>query len=61
MTKKDYELLAAAMYRAWVSVENDCAPAVRMTSEMLADALTGDNPNFDRGRFLAACQGVKKR
>jgi len=52
MTKKDFELIAAALAR--------CKPSALNTAwynvvYALADALATTNPRFDRARFLAAC------
>jgi hypothetical protein len=61
MTKKDYELIAAAMYRArpiatLVPAE---LPILRqqftLDCEAIAGALSAQNPLFNRARFLAAC------
>lgn len=56
MTKKDFELIAAAIRRGAfdkmgpvrTAIHNDYAARV-------ADALATTNPKFDRARFLAAC------
>jgi hypothetical protein len=64
MTRKDYELIAAAIRLSMkaetsgINAESfrrgatDCA-------FMIAGKLKTENPNFDRARFLAAC-GVKE-
>lgn len=53
MTRKDYELIAAAIRRA--SDAPGYAERNKFVSMELADALYRDNPRFDRSRFLAAC------
>lgn len=59
MSKKDYELIAAAFRAA-----RPCAVGDRgrdwydgwhAVVDSVADALASDNPRFDRARFLAAC------
>ena len=64
MTKKDFELIAAALKEArnhWLA-----APAIIQTAEAfrygleaaaseLAHALASDNSRFDRARFLIDC------
>ena len=55
MTKKDFELIAAA-------VKEITADNYKQTREdkagLFADALALTNPRFDRAKFLTAC-GVK--
>jgi hypothetical protein len=56
MSRKDYVALAAAIrdeYRLWDG-ETSGSDAVENVAKNIADALAGDNPNFDRERFLAA-------
>ena len=48
MTHKDFKLIAAALAEA---------EADGTTIRILADALRGTNPRFDRGRFIAAASG----
>lgn len=67
MTRKDYELLAGALRK----VKPTCDPnegGDAFASRQLewaacclsiADALEGDNPRFDRARFLSACGGTE--
>ncbi len=58
MTKKDFELIAAAVSRAsaWQPTEHVTrAYALQHVADELADALATTNPKFDRARFLAAC------
>ena len=62
MTRKDYELIAAALRRSSCEVADrtsDYGDGVRtqfnVTASMLATALESTNPRFDRSRFLKAC------
>lgn len=57
MTRKDYELIAAALARANFTAtrESLSAKTVALVSYELADSLAKDNPRFQRGKFLAAC------
>lgn len=59
MTRKDYELIAKALYqrRLWLSDPDnpDKMLAHNGTVLHIADALASDNPRFDRARFLKAC------
>ena len=57
MTKKDYELIAAAVRENAALTRRDDAfkAAVADVAGSLAVALASDNPRFDRARFLAAC------
>lgn len=61
MTRKDYENIAY-VFRTQMreSVEagqvEGAQMAIRQTAERMATMLQNDNPNFDRGRFLKACE-----
>ncbi|HET6725866.1 MAG TPA: hypothetical protein VFH85_07670 [Gammaproteobacteria bacterium] len=60
MTRKDYELIAAAIRSALPTalVAADLPllnQAHGNTALRLAAALASDNPRFDRARFLKAC------
>jgi len=56
MTKKDFELIAAALLRARKFCETDNQRrGTERAALTLADALATTNPKFDRARFLAAC------
>lgn len=57
MTRKDYQLIAAALYRARPTEASGALEVLQWVSDSLsiADALQADNPRFDRRRFLAAC------
>lgn len=50
MSRKDYEAIAAAV----AATGGDYATREEMACR-LADVFAGDNPRFDRGRFLQAC------
>ena len=55
MTRKDYELIAAvlkAQRSGYWQQEGDRDSIV----QALADALAGDNPRFDRDRFIKAAE-----
>jgi hypothetical protein len=69
VTRKDYELIAAALRATRISIANGYPAATddaeryrdaqriavhRATCYALADALATDNPRFDRARFLTA-------
>ena len=62
MTRKDYELIAKAIKAAKPS-DSTMADYAEMTRKLgwrntvhsVAEALAGDNPRFDRERFLKAC------
>lgn len=63
MTRKDYELIAAAIKATHDRIDQQTdfshngeqQRGVRRTAAHLADALAHDNPRFDRTRFLKAC------
>jgi predicted dinucleotide-binding enzyme len=61
MTKKDYELIAAAIKRATESVvvasirQDYVEPVMEDLANDLAGELTKTNPRFDQRRFLVAC------
>jgi len=64
MTKKDYELIAKAIYGSLIqsgSLEaQDCfIKQYRDTARFVANALQQDNSRFNRNKFMAAC-GVKE-
>jgi hypothetical protein len=54
MTRKDYQLIAEvfANFGQIIELEETIAADI---ARNLADALQGDNPRFDRARFLTAC------
>ena len=68
MTRKDFELIAAAFRK---SLQSDFHGdpkgrdslngilGVEFTARLVADALMSTNPRFDRDRFLKAC-GVRR-
>jgi hypothetical protein len=63
MTRKDYELIAAAITRATESANQQdeyilqCAAldGIQRAAIALACGLHADNPRFDHARFLRAC------
>ena len=61
MTRKDYELIAAAIVATRNRIgmtehdQVDQLRGVRRTAAHLAEALATDNPRFDQVRFLKAC------
>lgn len=65
MTKKDYELIAKAVYGSrmqsdkleWQDRFNE---QHQMTARWLANVLGTTNPRFDRDRFMAACGVTEK-
>ncbi len=65
MTRKDYELIAAALRKAQPALRGPLAEDVARqgawsaTVERLADALAAENPRFDANRFIDACTGRK--
>lgn len=58
MTRKDFQLIADTITEA-----RDLGPTgspdaiLALLSDIFADKLAGTNPNFDRARFLKACEG----
>lgn len=60
MTKRDYELIAAAI--ATIPSELRVAPETREAiARHVARALLGTNPHFDTERFVRACTGADER
>lgn len=64
MTRKDYELIAAALRKSSPRFRAGIVDTARHAAHcaqwqcdanMLANALAGDNPRFDLRRFLIAC------
>lgn len=59
MTRKDYIVLADALYQAQDEAKSPSELAgMKRMQECIADALAEDNPRFDRVRFGAAVLGV---
>lgn len=58
MTKKDFKVIADALYAA-----RDTDSQWTYAVEMIADSLERDNERFDRMRFYAACglHGEKRK
>ena len=57
MTRKDYQLIAEVFANFGQMIELEETIGADLARN-LADALQGDNPRFDRARFLESC-GVK--
>jgi hypothetical protein len=57
MTKKDYELIAAAINLVgYANVSNEAAQTtLNKLARLLAEQLGNDNPRFNRDKFLQAC------
>lgn len=59
MTRKDYEVIAAAMHRTGMAVnigpKKSAEYALRLVALDIAATMANDNPRFDRARFLNAC------
>lgn len=57
MTRKDYVLIAEAVKETTFLADGsqDYKMALAEVAMELANALSRDNPRFDRGRFLRAC------
>lgn len=57
MTRKDYELIAAAVRESVTArgAPPDAYVAVAYLAHVLAASLRADNPRFDKARFLKAC------
>jgi hypothetical protein len=57
MTRKDYQLIAAALKDAREAnvVYTNGEHVTDLCAVRVANALESDNPRFDRARFLAAC------
>jgi hypothetical protein len=53
MTKKDFELIAEALF-----LSREAEDDIANICQRMADTLATTNPRFDRERFLIAC-GVK--
>lgn len=59
-TKKDYQAIARAIYRAQAEpypagVDSSVTP-LGVAILLIADVLQAENPRFDRGRFVKACE-----
>lgn len=53
MTRKDFELIAGVISNSQGLTRGGVMDTL---AERLADALATTNPNFDRARFLKACE-----
>lgn len=67
MSKKDYQAIAAAFYRAGqITLREHEDETWQILRREIADVLAADNPRFDRARFIEACEtghckGMPKR
>lgn len=62
MTRKDYVLIASALADARTIYPTERPDAVQQSEDdayVIAAALAGDNPRFDRNRFLKAAGAIK--
>lgn len=58
MSRKDYEMLAAAIHAANTSaISQDEKSGISLVSVHLARALSQNNPRFNYAMWLAACRG----
>ena len=60
MHRKDYVALAGAICRTRRQ-HGDRYGFLAAVTENIADVLAADNPRFDRGRFIAACDQTDAR
>ncbi len=56
MTRKDFVLIAETIRKAVPLNYAGDSITRRQIAEAFADALSGTNVNFDRERFLSACE-----
>lgn len=70
MSKKDYQALARAIHEAYEAADGGknlepetaaAKAAVYFVQKRIADILAADNPRFDRGRFVEACETGKTK
>ena len=59
MTRKDYELIAAALRKSHPAGDPAAHAVWRRSVIDIADALAAENPRFDANRFVDACTGRK--
>jgi hypothetical protein len=59
MTRKDYKVIAGAVYATRTATSEDKQGTLTYLENQLAFVLANDNPRFDRARFLNACQTGK--
>jgi len=55
MTRKDYQLIAAALKDALSAFDHPKRAGAVLAAQELAYRLRDDNPRFDRKKFLEAC------
>ena len=56
MTRKDFELIAATLNRAYLATRGEEQGIVLAIVADFADKLRSTNPQFDAGRFVYACK-----
>jgi hypothetical protein len=59
MSKKDYQAIAAILHRNRTQETDhgsESRSVVSMIAQDLADMMAGENPRFDRERFIEACE-----
>lgn len=56
MSRKDYELIVAALAQSWKDCPCGMEYGVERAVELLAQAFQADNPRFDYDRFVGAWQ-----
>ena len=58
MSKKDYQMVAVALHRAYfpMGLRSYRADLYNAIVKELADTFSADNSRFDRGRFIEACE-----
>ena len=64
MSKRDYQAIAAILYRVKTQETDQGSEArsvVHMIVDELADYFPANNPRFNRGRFIEACETGKCR
>jgi hypothetical protein len=58
MSRKHFNALAAALAPYCPTFDDDARKDFLDMVESVADVCQRENPNFDRARFRAACQGA---
>ena len=56
MTRKHFELIAAALASERPAPDSDAALVWEHVRNAIIDALATTNPHFDRDRFFKACE-----
>lgn len=65
MSKKDYQLIARAIFQTLSESDREGRSALMTCATRIANACGDENPRFDRQRFLEVCEtgkckGMKK-